>query len=261
MKLLMTSFFCLMFSFSLSSAWAAIPIDKKPLIVKVGVVHFPPYIEVEANGKTSGMIMEMLSFMNSTQSTYKFETIPTAAMRKIRDFKNGAYDLSFFDNLNWGWEKSDVDASQVYMRGKEVYIAKKKPGRGEEYFADFTGKSMVGMLGYHYGFANFNADPTYLRKKYNMQSSTSNEGSIKMILHDRGDIAIVSDAFLNWYLNTHPEDRANILVSNKVDQHYFHTVIVRKNIRPSVQEINALLNKFKQSKYFKSMEVRYGVTP
>lgn len=261
MKLLIAAIFCLIFSLSQSGAWAAAPIDKKPLIVKVGVVHFPPYIEVEANGKTGGMIMELLDYMNTVQSTYKFEPIQTSAMRKIRDFKNSSYDLSFFDNVKWGWDKADVDASQVFMRGKEIYIAKKKPGRGQNYFTDFTEKSMVGMLGYHYGFANFNADASYLRKKYNMQASTSNEGSVKMILHDRGDIAIVSDAFLHWYFIIHPEARAKILISNKVDQHYLLTVIVRKNIRPSVQEINTLLKKFRQSKQFKSMQDRYGITP
>lgn len=260
-KLLIVAIFCLFSSLSPNIAWAQTLADQKTLIVKVGVVHFPPYIEVEANGKTGGMIMELLNYMNSIQSTYKFEPVQTSAMRKIRDFKNGSYDLSFFDNLKWGWDKADVDASTVYMRGKEVYIAKKKPGRGQNYFNDFTGKSMVGMLGYHYGFANFNADARYLRKKYNMQASTSNEGSVKMILRDRGDIAIVSDAFLHWYFITHPEARSKILISNKVDQHYLLTVIVRKDIRPSVQEINALLGKFKQSKQFKSMEERYGITP
>ena len=45
--------FCLIFSLSLSSTWAA-----SSIIVKVGVVHFPPYIEVEADGKTGGMVME-----------------------------------------------------------------------------------------------------------------------------------------------------------------------------------------------------------
>lgn len=261
MKLLITAIFCLLSSMSPSDAWAETSADKKPLIVKVGVVHFPPYIEVEANGKTGGMIIEILDYMNSVQSTYKFEPVQTSAMRKIRDFKNGSYDLSFFDNIKWGWDKADVDASTVYMRGKEIYIAKMKPGRNEKYFADFTGKSMVGMLGYHYGFANFNADVSYLREKYNMQASTSNEGSVKMILRDRGDIAIVSDAFLSWYFITHPEARAKILISNKVDQHYLHTVIVRKNIRPSAQEINTLLSKFKQSEQFKLWKIATTLRP
>ncbi|AZZ36759.1 hypothetical protein CIK05_08130 [Bdellovibrio sp. qaytius] len=261
MKLLITALFCLFFSVYQSLTWAATATDKKPLIVKVGVVHFPPYIEIEPNGNTGGMIVEFLDYMNAVQSTYKFEPVQTSAMRKIRDFENGSYDVGFFDNLKWGWNPAEVDASTVYMHGKEIYIAKKKPGRTEKYFNDFKGKSMVGMLGYHYGFANFNADSRYLRKKYNMQASTSNEGSVKMILHDRGDIAVVSDAFLHWYFITHPEARAQILTSNKVDQDYFLSVIVRKSVRPSVQEINTMLGKFKLSHQFKSMADRYGITP
>ncbi|WP_409477140.1 hypothetical protein [Pseudobdellovibrio sp. HCB154] len=261
MKFITAALYCLIIIFSINNAWAAVSANKKPLIIKVGVVHFPPYIEVEPNGKTGGIIIELLDFMNTAQSDYKFSPVQTSAMRKIRDFKNGSYDLSFFDNIKWGWSEADVEASLIFMRGKEVYIAKKKPGRTEDYFTNFNGKSMVGMLGYHYGFANFNADADFLRKTYNMQASTSNEGSVKMILHDRGDIAVVSDAFLHWYFISNPEDRTKILISNKVDQHYMLSVIVRKNIRPTVQEINTLLNKFKKSKQFKSMEDRYGIAP
>ncbi|MCM2352277.1 MAG: ABC transporter substrate-binding protein [Pseudobdellovibrio sp.] len=261
MKIRIVATFCLFFSLNQNCVSASTPLEKKPLIVKVGVVHFPPYIELEDNGKIGGIVMELLDYMNSIQSSYKFKPVHTSSMRKIRDFNNHSFDVGFFDNLKWGWDKTAVDASQVYMRGKEIYIAKKKQGRNEHYFDDFTGKSMVGMLGYHYSFANFNSDAAYLRKNYNMQTSTSNEGSIKMILHGRGDIAIVSDAFLHRYFTMHPETRAKILISNKVDQHYLLSAIVRKNIRPSVQEINDLLAKFKQSEQFKSMQKRYGITP
>lgn len=261
MKTLTSAIFCLFFSFSQNCFSASTAIEKKPLIVKVGAVHFPPYIELEANGKTGGIIVELLDYMNSVQSTYKFEPVHTSTMRKIRDFNNHSYDLDFFDDLKWGWDKTTVDASQVFMRGKDIYIAKKKPGRNEHYFDDFKGKSMVGMLGYHYSFAGFNADATFLRKNYNMQTSTSHEGSVKMILHDRGDIAIVSDAFLHSYFISHPEIRDKILIAKKADQQYALSAIVRKNIRPSVKEINDLLTKFKKSEQFKSIQKRYGITP
>lgn len=226
---------------------------KVPTVVRVGAVEFPPYIHIESGGKVTGLLEVLLNFMNKEQSQYAFQAIPISAMRRHSDFKNGDYDLSFFDNIDWGWDKSAVDISNVYMRGKEVYITKRKPDRTDSYFNEFTGKSMIGILGYHYGFANYNADPAFLRKKYNMQLSTSNEGSIKMILFDRGDIAVVSDIYLNSYFKKHPEDKAKILVSSKIDQQYSHTVIVRKNTRPTVQEINILLNKFQQSKKFKEI--------
>ena len=261
MKLLMTALFSLVISTSQNSVFAAGTHQKKTAIVKVCVVHFLPYIEVEPDGTTRGMIIEMLNFMNASQSDYKFVPVQTSAMRKVRDFRNGTYDLSFFDNIKWGWQKEKVTASQVYMHGKEIYIAKKVPGRTQDYFTDFTGKSMVGMLGYHYGFANFNSDSEFLRKKFNMQASTSNEGSVKMVLHGRGDIAVVSDAFLHWYFLNHPADREKILISEKEDQQYFLSVLIRNEIKPSVKEINILLDKFMKSKEYKSLEQRYGVTP
>lgn len=241
-------------------SWAAEP-KKAPVVVKVGATEFPPYIVISPEGNVTGIISETISYMNSVQKDYKFVAIPASAMRRHENFKKGQFDMSFFDNIEWGWDKSKVEASKVFMRGKEVYIAKNKNSRGQDYFTNFKGKTMVGMLGYHYGFANYNSDPVYLRNNFNMQSSTSNEGSIKMILYERGDIAVVSDAYLNWYLSTHPEDRKKLLISEKIDQNYFHTIIARKNIRPSIHEINNLLSKFRQSSEFKSIEKRYGVTP
>lgn len=241
----------LLYSPTLSRAGEAV--KKAPKIVRVGATEFPPYIHIETGGKVTGILESLLDYMNAEQKDYIFQSIPISAMRRHGDFKSGDYDLSFFDNIEWGWDKSKVDVSEVYMRGKEVYIAKKKPDRDESYFADFKGKAMVGILGYHYGFAGFNADPIFLRKKYNMQLSTSNEGSVKMILFDRGDIAVVSDIYLRSYLQKHPEDKSKLLISNKIDQQYNHTVIVRKNIRPTVQEINALLSRFRQSKKYKEI--------
>lgn len=225
----------------------------------MGVVDFPPYIQIENNGQVGGMIAVILDFLNTTQSEYQFQAIPTTAMRRHRDFANKMYDLSFFDNVDWGWDKNAVDVSDIYMTGKEIYIAQNIHGRGESFFADLSKKSMVGMLGYHYGFANFNADPNYLRKHFNMQTATNNEGGVKMILFGRGEIAVVSDAFLNEYLKRHTKDRKKLLISKKVDQHYHHTVVLRKNTRPTVQEMNTLLAKLKQSKQFKKLQEKYGL--
>lgn len=239
----------------------AVPLTKtESKVVKVGAVEFPPYIVVEKDGRVSGIITELLDFMNSAQKDYKFQPVLTSAMRRHIDFQNGAYELSFFDNINWGWDKSAVDVSKVFMKGKEIYIAKAKPGRGEDYFNTFKGKTMIGILGYHYAFANFNSDPGQLRKDFNMQLSTSNAGSIKMVLDGRGDIAVVSDAFLNQYLLNNPTEKSKLLVSKKVDQHYLHTIIIKKNIRPTVKEINALLKQFEESHQYTVLSSKYGVT-
>lgn len=230
-----------------------------PQEVRVGATEFPPYILVDRNGTVAGILTETLDYLNSIQKKYKFVAIPYSAMRRHTGFKNKIFDASFFDNIEWGWDKSAVDVSDVYMRGKEIYIALARDGRGEEYFTDLKSKTMIGVLGYHYGFAGFNSDPTFLRKNYKMQLTSSNEGSIEMVLDGRGDVAVVSDAFLNWYLRKNPAKR-KLLVSKKVDQHYLHTVIVRKNIKPSVHEINVMLRQFRKSKVYDEIVIKYGVS-
>lgn len=227
--------------------------------VRIGATEFPPYIVLNRDGTVSGILIETIECLNSIQNKYKFVAIPYSAMRRHNGFKNKVFDVSFFDNIEWGWDKSQVDVSDIFMRGKEIYIALDKPGRGEEFFSDLKKRTMIGVLGYHYGFADFNSDPAFLRKNFKMQLTSSNEGSIEMVLEGRGDVAVVSDAFLNWYLEKKPTNK-KILISKKVDQHYLHTVILRKNTSPTVQEMNALLKQFRKSKVYDSILQKYGVS-
>lgn len=215
--------------------------------VIVGVAHFPPFI-INENGHVGGLVKDMLALMNTEQSDYEFVALPTLANTRHQIFDLGRYDMSMFDNLAWGWDGRAVDASEIYLRGGEIYITQALPGRGQEYFDDFKDKTMIGIEGYHYAFAGFNADPEYLKKHFNMELTRSNLGSIQMILSgSRGDIAVVTRSFLAQYLNDHPEDREKLLLSRKYDQKYEHRIILRKNIKPDIEEINALLANLKSS--------------
>jgi len=212
-------------------------------VVVVGLAHFPPFIEARSH-EVSGLAKKMLSLMNKHQDKYEFISVRTMASARHREFKAGKHDMSLFDNLSWGWEGFDVKASNVYLTGGEVYIALAKPGRDQSYFSDFKHKQMIGMAGYHYGFADFNSDAGYLQTHYNMNFTESNLGSIKMLLAgNRGDIGVVTKAFLAKYLLQNSDDKEKLLISKKMDQEYNHSVVIRNNIKPTVEEINVLLQK------------------
>lgn len=234
------------FIFILSMLFQA-PLSHARDKVIVGVAHFPPFI-INENGDVGGLVKDMLALMNAEQSEYEFVALPTLANTRHKIFDLGRYDMSMFDNLDWGWEGRAVDASDIYLRGGEIYITQALPDRGQDYFDDFTDKKMVGIEGYHYAFAGFNAEPEYLEKHFNMELTRSNLGSIQMILSGtRGDIAVVTRSFLAQYLNDNPEDREKLLLSNKYDQKYEHRIILRKNIKPTIEEINTLLATLKQN--------------
>ncbi|GAB3243767.1 substrate-binding periplasmic protein [Chitinimonas naiadis] len=226
--------------------------------VKVGVTIFPPYIEKDAGAGKDTLRVELLELMNAFQDTYRFEPVVTGTVRRFKDFDLGKYDMSTFDNLAWGWEDRPVDASNVYLRGGEVYVALASPGRNDSYFDNLAEKQLIAMLGYHYGFAGFNGDPDYLRQRFRIAFTNDNEASLKLLLLGRGEVAVVSEAFLTSFLARQPELRDRFLVSKKKDQVYSHTIIIRRGIRPSIAEINQLLERMRKAGVLRPLWKKYG---
>ncbi len=231
-----------------------------PIEIKVHFDSFPPYSILEGT-KRSGIAVEMINIMNEFQSRYHFSFITNPPMRRFQHFDQGKYDMSTFDHLHWGWDKDAVDASDVYLRGGEKYVALAKGNRGQEYFDVFQGKKIGAYLGYHYAMANFNNDPKTLLETYNMELSTSHKGNLLKLLKGRVDMVILTDAFLSRWFILHPEDKNKLLVSDKWDQEYKFVLIIRKGISPTVKEINELLQKMKQAGVLTPIWKKYGISP
>ncbi|WP_269533018.1 ABC transporter substrate-binding protein [Chitinimonas sp. BJYL2] len=225
-------------------------------VVKVGVVLFPPYINKQAG--SDRLHVELLDLMNSFQQRYRFVPVNTGPVRRFRDFDLGRYDMSTFDNLAWGWKDRPVDASRVYLGGGEVYVALKQADRDQRYFDHFADKRMIGMRGYHYGFAGFNTNEDYLRHHFQMVFTSDNEATIKHLLMGSGDIAVVTEAYLAGYLERNPQDRDKLLISTKKDQHYQLTFVIRRGVRPSAAELNALLDAMEQAGILRPLWQKYG---
>jgi len=238
----------------------ASPAQSKPLVVKVNFTEFPPYF-VKANNTLSGMAVDMIEVMNEFQSKYQFTLVDNPPMRRFHSFERGGYDISFFDHLHWGWDDYYVNVTKVYLRGGEKYVALARPGRGQEYFSDFKGKRLGGFLGYHYGLADFNSDPQVLKKDFNMELSSTHEGNVLKILEGRIDVAILTDAFLSRWFVLHPEKKDQLLISDIWDQEYNFSMIVRKDISPTADELNLLMASMEQTGALNSVWKKYGISP
>jgi ABC-type amino acid transport substrate-binding protein len=136
-----------------------------------------------------------------------------------------------------------IEATHTFLEGGEVYITLKKSGRNQDFFTSFKNKNIAGMRGYHYGFANFNADPKFLTNNFNMILLDNNADSIKLILRDRIDLAVVTKMFLNRYLKDHPGAQGQLLVSKRFDQIYAHRILVRRSFTPGAKYMEQLLIK------------------
>lgn len=223
--------------------------------VRVGAYPFLPFVD-----RSSGLTLDLMQAMNAFQKDYRFEWVSTSANRRYRDMASGAFSVMLFENIKWGWDAQEVDASRVFLRGDgEVYVARSAPGRGQSYFQTLEDKEILGVLGYHYGFADFEADQTALAKKFRVTFSADNAVSLRNLRAGYGDVAVITKSYLLRYLVTHPEAKSQLLISDRMDQAYAHTAVVKKGSKPTVQEINALLTRMEAAGVLKKLWARYGM--
>lgn len=211
-------------------------------VVKVGGYDFPPFIDGDGADR-KGLTLDMIEALNKRQSQYEFRFVPVSPRRRYSDLTEGRFDVMFFESPEWEWAEKGypVDFSEVFLRGGEVFIAPAKPGRGQDYFSNIKGKRIVGILGYHYGFADFNADPDHLARTFGMKLVNTHRSSIEMVLAERMDLGVVTDSYLWAYLKNNPNARDRLIVSDRYDQAYNHRVLVRRGGPIPVATINRLL--------------------
>jgi polar amino acid transport system substrate-binding protein len=226
-------------------------------IVKVGIYDFPPYVFI--SDKTTGITAQMITAMNKFQQKYEFIVVPTTARRRYSDFEKKKFDMMIFESKNWGWKEYPVVVSQAFVTGAEVYVTQAKANRGQEFFSDLKNKAMIGVLGYHYQFAGFNAEQKYLENNFNLLQTDSQKKSLELILNDRGEITVLSKEYLNYHFSLSPEDKSKLLISNKLDQLYQHTILLRKNSTPSISYINQLLEQMRHKGTLKPLWKKYGL--
>lgn len=226
-------------------------------IVKVGIYEFPPY--VFADNKLDGITLKVIAAMNDFQDQYKFVAVPTTAKRRYSDFEKNKFDLIIFENKNWGWQSFPIEASEVFVSGSEVYVTQAETGKGQNYFSDFKNKAMIGVLGYHYKFADYQTEQEIQKKHFNIFLTNSQQKSLELILKSRGDIAVLSKEYLHHHFSHSPADKNKLLISDKVDQIYQHTILVRKNKPLTVQYINTLLDRMKKQSILTSIWKQYGL--
>lgn len=196
-------------------------------LVRVGAAHFPPYTVRPESGADTGLLPQLVDALNASQSDYQFVLVPTSIPRRFGDFKQGRVDMAIFENPNWGWKDIPHTTVDMGLEDAEIFVAQRLPNRHQNYFAELVGKRLALFSGYHYEFANFNADPKFLAQNYNATLTYSHDSNLLMVLRGRADIALVTRSYLSDYLLRNATVADQLLVSERVDQVYHHYAILR----------------------------------
>lgn len=250
-RLFVLAALCLWPLANVAVAWA----DQAPKIVKVGGYSFPPFVDQD-----QGVTLDLVNALNAYQNDYNFVIVPTSSRRRYSDLVDGRFDVIFFESVSWGWQTHMVDSSQVYLQGDgEVYVALAKPGRDKRFFADLNSRSLLGVTGYHYAFANYEGDPVMLQKKFTISFADDSNALMRMLSKERGEIAVVTKSFLQSYIAQHPELKGAFLISDKYDQRYQHTALVRKGAPLSAHDIDTLLDGMEKAGVLAKLWAKYGI--
>ncbi|MCY1281186.1 hypothetical protein D9M68_228500 [compost metagenome] len=215
-------------------------------VVRVGAVHFPPYVDKPEQGREPGLLDELLAALNALQDDYRFISVPTSLPRRYRDFSAGRIDLAFFENPRWDWQDTPHVAVDMGLEDCEVFVARADAGRGQDYFDDLQGKRLALFSGYHYAFAGFDATPRHLSERFHATLTYSHDSNLRMVLRGRADIAPVTRSYLELYYRRHPEVAAQLLVSQRVDQVYRHQALLRPQAPLEASRLAALLEALRE---------------
>lgn len=228
------------------AVFLALPIEAAQL-VRIGAAHFPPYTVRPENGADTGLLPQMVEALNQSQSDYQFVLVPTSIPRRFNDFKQGRVDMAIFENPEWGWQEVPHTAVDMGLEDAEVFVAQRQPERQQSYFADLRGKRLALFSGYHYAFAEFNADPKFLAGQYNATLTYSHDSNLLMVLRGRADIALVTRSYLNDYVLRNPEVGPQLLVSERIDQVYHHYALIRPQAPISGEAFAQLLQMLREN--------------
>ena len=225
-------------------------------VVRVGGYVFPPFLEEKEGGGHAGAAVDLIAELNRLQDRWRFELVPKTAAGRYDDFRAGRFDMVLFENAAWGWAGMDVVASRIYLSGGEVYVAKRELGRDERYFSTLRGKRISAIRGYHYGFADSDADPAHLAERFFIRLSDSHRSNIEDVVEGRADVSVVTRSYLARFLKERPELREELLVSRRLDQAYNHTILVRRGLPISRAEVNGLLDRIEESGFLGRLRER-----
>jgi len=214
-------------------------------VVHVGGAVFPPYVVKAEQSQPAGLLPQLLDALNQLQSDFRFIVRPTSIPRRFRDFEQARIDLSMFENPAWGWQGIAHSVVDMGLEDAEVYVALAEPGRGQDYFNRLRGKRLALFNGYHYGFADFNAEPQFLAKNFNATLNYSHDSNLLMVLHRRADIALVTRSYVRDFLQRHGQYAGQLLISQRLDQRYQHQVLLRPGAPISPQQLARLIEQLR----------------
>lgn len=245
--------------------WAGFgPAQAEPVDIQVGGYVFPPYVDVGVDGQARGLSLDLIAALNQHQQEYRFRFVLTSSNRRYADFAAGRFDLILFEDLRWGWANTVMTSTAPLVQDSDRFVTGRLVGRDQDYFAELCGKQIFAVRGYHYAFANFDADPDALASRFKITlldpSAASLERGLQQVANGQTELMIVTDSYLQHYLAQRPAMRERLLRAATPDGEYRLGALVRQQPTLDAAGFDALLAGLRANGSLQALAGRYGIS-
>ncbi len=229
----------------------------EPIPVYVGGYPYRPYVSAAYDG--SGVTAGMIAAFNRLQPDYRFIFKPISANRRYQKMSEQSIDLILFEDPRWDWQGQPVEFSKPFMidgtayRDLDLYVTLRVLGEQQSYFSSLDDKALLLTRGYHYSFADFDADESSLKQRFNAYFVDDPETVITMLLSGRGQIGLVTRSLLLRHIARNPEDRARLYVSDRADNVNHLAIVIGQHAPVSKAQIDGWLEQMEQSGELKTL--------
>ncbi|WP_421205334.1 substrate-binding periplasmic protein [Aeromonas enteropelogenes] len=235
-----------------STAWG------HPLI-RVGGYPYAPFVVKEGENRYSGLTLDLIALLNKTQQEVHFVFVPTSAVHRSRAMALGRYSLILFEEIRWGWDAGAVRMTRPLLLGGEKYVALREPNRDQSFFKDIARRQLIGVSGYHYGIADWNASQEELKRRFNITLVKDNISALQGLFKGRGEVVILNFSYLNQFRTQYPEQAAQLFYSDKWDQHYLLRALLSPTASITTDQLETWLNKLEKNGQLTRLWTKYGV--
>lgn len=222
--------------FALNSANAADRIPVKVGAYEYGVVYY------FQDGEPNGIVPIVIRMLNEIQTEFEFQLAETSSRRRYQSVASGEVDLILLESSQWEWQAYDVSFSEPIVTETDVYLALADRKDHDQLFADVTRNPMLCVLGFHYGFADFNADPAYLQDNFDVLLRYNEKEVLDGLLAGEAPIGIVSEGFLARQIVTDPDLRHQVVSADKPDAVYDLVSVLANSSPITLADFNRLID-------------------
>ena len=235
------------------------PTERKRVVVVA--VFWANFVELDARGQARGAIVDFVHQMNEVQDRYQFELQVVPRRRLDLMFRQQQGDVFPLAAKVWADPELNLDPTRTILRTGDVYIARAdNPYGGAKVFDELAKRNLAGVLGYHYGLFENNADERAVRQRFKVQFLPNDEAVLKFVLLGRAEVGILSEAVLAQSL-ADPALRSRLIIAAQYDSRVDLSNLVRRGGPIGVADMNELIERMEKAGHVDRLKSRMSLKP